>query len=138
MKMAPRRLKTARNSTIVAALLLVGSALFGILLPRPAAAFLSCDPMTLQKAAPDGTTITSATMNASPVAYCDVLGTIATSSEGQNNTVIFELGLPSAWVGDFVLIGQRRLCREPAGRHRRPIHRRGQLWPSRGGDRYRA
>ena len=105
MKMAPRRLKTARNSTIVAALLLVGSALFGILLPGPAAAFLSCDPMTLQKAAPDGTTITSATMNASPVAYCDVLGTIATSSEGQNNTVIFELGLPTAWVGDFVLIG---------------------------------
>jgi feruloyl esterase len=66
---------------------------------------LSCDTTTIQGMAPTGTTITSAAMVTSPVTYCDVKGTIATSTDGQINTVIFELGLPNIWIGDFVFIG---------------------------------
>ncbi len=104
MKIAPRFLNTARPSALAAALLLASCAIAIALRPGTAAAFLNCDATTLQGVAPAGATIASATMHASP-SYCDVLGTIATASEGQNNTVIFELGLPSAWLGDFVMIG---------------------------------
>ncbi|HLK87020.1 MAG TPA: tannase/feruloyl esterase family alpha/beta hydrolase [Candidatus Binataceae bacterium] len=105
MKIAPRRPHhPARASAMTFARLLISGALVLALQPRTAAAFLSCDATTLQGVAPAGTTIASATMHASP-SYCDVLGKIATASEGQNNTVIFELGLPSAWLGDFVMIG---------------------------------
>jgi feruloyl esterase len=81
-----------------------------IIFARPAMAMLSCDKVMIQGVAPGDTTITSAAMVTSmtPAAtYCDVKGSIATSSNGQNNTVLFELGLPSSpsWVGDFVFIG---------------------------------
>lgn len=73
--------------------------------PAGATVLLSCDQATIQGVAPDNTTIISATPVTAPVTYCDVRGSIATSSNGQNNTVLFALGLPNDWRGDFVFIG---------------------------------
>jgi feruloyl esterase len=98
-------MKTVRASIPLSGLLVVAIALAGVLIARPAAATLACDAPTIQGVAPSDTTITSAAIATSPVTYCDVKGTIATSTGGQNNTVIFELGLPNAWIGDFVFIG---------------------------------
>ena len=66
---------------------------------------LSCDQATIQGVSPNNTTIISATPVTAPVTYCDVRGSIATTSSGQNNTVLFALGLPNDWRGDFVFIG---------------------------------
>ena len=86
-------------------LTVIAIALVGILGARPAGATLSCDAATIQGVSPNNTTIISATPVSSPVAYCDVRGSIATTSSGQNNTVLFALGLPDDWRGDFVFIG---------------------------------
>ena len=101
-------MKTSRARIPLIGLLVVAIALAGVLIARPAAATLTCDAPTIQTVAPANTTITSAAMvtSVTPAAvYCDVKGTIATSTGGQNNTVIFELGLPNRWIGDFVFIG---------------------------------
>ena len=99
-----------RGSLQANLLVLAASSLAGILVARPAIATISCDATTIQGVAPGNTTITSAAMVTSttpPATYCDVKGSIATSSGGQNNTALFELGLPSSptWTGDFVFIG---------------------------------
>jgi hypothetical protein len=98
-------MRTVRASIPLSGLLAVAIALAGVLIARPAAPTLACDAPTIQGVAPSDTTITSAAIASSPVTYCDVKGTIAPSTNGQNNTVIFELGLPNAWIGDFVFIG---------------------------------
>jgi feruloyl esterase len=97
------RIRIPLNGLLVAAI-----ALAGVLIARPASAMLSCDTMTIQGTAPMGTTITSAAIVTSvtpPVTYCDIHGTIATSTDGQSNTVIFELGLPNSWNDIFVFLG---------------------------------
>src|SRR5882757_10023910 len=66
---------------------------------------LTCDVPTIQGVAPGDTTIVSAESKSSPVAYCDVKGAIATSTAGQNNSVIFELGLPDTWNGALLFLG---------------------------------
>jgi len=89
-------------------LLAVAIALASVLISRLAAATPTCDVLSIQAVAPVGTTISSAAMVTSvtpSVTYCNVLGSIATSSGGQTNTVIFELGLPNTWSGDFLFIG---------------------------------
>ena len=98
-------METSRARNPLRGLLVAAIALAGVLIARPSSAMLSCDTKTIQDTAPTGTTITSAAIVTSPVTYCDVKGTIATSSDGQTNTVLFELGLPNTWSGDFVFIG---------------------------------
>jgi Tannase and feruloyl esterase len=101
--METSRARNPHRGLVVAAI-----ALASVLNAGPSSAMLSCDTTTIQGKAPTGTTITSAAIVTSvtpPVTYCDVKGSIATSTDGQNNTVIFELGLPNAWIGDFVFIG---------------------------------
>jgi feruloyl esterase len=46
----------------------------------------------------------SATAQSDPVAYCDVLGYVTTTHPSPNQ-VNFELGLPAAWNGRFLFIG---------------------------------
>ncbi|HUN59061.1 MAG TPA: tannase/feruloyl esterase family alpha/beta hydrolase [Candidatus Binataceae bacterium] len=81
--------------------------LFAAMAPNAAAATLSCDPATLGAALPASlnATITSATALTTPVSYCDVVGTIATSTYGQPGSVGFEVGLPVTWNGRFLFIG---------------------------------
>ncbi|HUN59670.1 MAG TPA: tannase/feruloyl esterase family alpha/beta hydrolase [Candidatus Binataceae bacterium] len=70
-----------------------------------------CDKASLQQAAPSGTTITDATNETLPapyqsIAYCGVSGSIATTSNGESNQVLFALGLPvSSWNQNFLFIG---------------------------------
>jgi feruloyl esterase len=101
-------METSRARNPLRGLLVAAIALAGLLIARPSSAMLSCDTSTIltaiENTAPTGTTITAA-MVTSPVTYCDVKGSIATSSDGQTNTVLFELGLPNTWSGDFVFIG---------------------------------
>jgi feruloyl esterase len=70
---------------------------------------LSCDVATIQNqiqnTAPPGTTIISAEIKTVLTTYCDVKGEIATSTGSQNNTVIFEVGLPDTWFGAFLFWG---------------------------------
>jgi hypothetical protein len=75
--------------------------------PRAAAATLACDVATLQGALPSSLNVTlaSATSESSPVAYCDVIGAIATSTYGQPGSVGLEIALPLAWNGRFLFIG---------------------------------
>ena len=54
--------------------------------------------------APSDTTIVSATLQATPVSYCFVFGYVTTTHPGPNH-VNFELGLPDAWNGRFLFIG---------------------------------
>jgi feruloyl esterase len=89
-------------------LLAFAIALASVLIARPAGAMLTCDAPSIQGVAPSGTKITSAAIVISvtpPATYCNIFGSITTSSGGQANTVIFELGLPNNWSGDFLFIG---------------------------------
>ena len=101
-----------RKNRLIAGTALVRSILgvaiaFGAILPGSAARaqVLSCDVPTIQSVAPGDTTIVSAEIKSSPVVYCDVKGAIATSTAGQNNSVIFELGLPDTWNGALLFLG---------------------------------
>ncbi len=98
-------METVRSRVQLNGLRVAAIALAGVLIAGPATATLTCDQSTIQGVAPADTTITSVTSVSSPLAYCDVKGSIATSTDGQSNTVLFELGLPNAWIGDFVFIG---------------------------------
>jgi pimeloyl-ACP methyl ester carboxylesterase len=71
-----------------------------------ASAAVSCTQAGIQGIAPSDTTITSATLQSTPVIYCDIFGYVTTTNPGPNQ-VIFELGLPdpTAWNGGFVFTG---------------------------------
>jgi len=89
-------------------LLLIAILLAAILPARSARAqALSCDVPTIQGLFPPATntTIISAEIKTVLVTYCDVQGEIATSTGSQNNTVLFEVGLPDFWNGSFVFWG---------------------------------
>jgi hypothetical protein len=75
--------------------------------PRAAAATLACDAARLQGALPSSlnVTLTSATSQSTPVTYCNVIGTIATSTSGEPGSVGFEIALPALWNGRFLFIG---------------------------------
>jgi feruloyl esterase len=75
--------------------------------PNATAATLSCDPTTLAAALPASlnVSIASASVVATPVPYCDVIGAIATSTYGQPGLVGFEVGLPATWNGRFLFVG---------------------------------
>jgi feruloyl esterase len=105
-------METHRPRNPLIGLLITAIAFAGVLISSiPAhAATLTCDIPTLQAVSPGDTTITAADTitSTSPAAvYCDVKGSIATSSGSQSNTVLFELGLPDAdaWLGSFVFLG---------------------------------
>ncbi len=83
------------------------AASIALIAARGAWAAPGCDVGALQGAAPTGVTITAAAavvLNPT-TSYCDVRGAIATASGGQNGSVLFELGLPTPWNGNFVFIG---------------------------------
>ena len=69
-----------------------------------AQAAIGCTQSAIQSAAPPNTTIVSVTAQSDPVAYCDVLGYVTTTHPGPNH-VNFELGLPAAWNGRLLFIG---------------------------------
>jgi feruloyl esterase len=69
-----------------------------------AQAAIRCTRSAIQSAALPNTTIVSAIGQSDPVAYCDVLGYVTTNHPGPNQ-VNFELGLPVAWNGRFLFIG---------------------------------
>lgn len=71
---------------------------------RSVRAAIDCTQLAIQSVAPSNTTIVSATTQSDPVAYCDVLGYVTTTQPGPNH-VNFELGLPIAWNGRFLFIG---------------------------------
>ena len=71
---------------------------------RSAAVTLPCTQPVIQSIAPPDTTIVSATGQSDPVSYCDVRGYVATTNPGSNQ-VNFELGLPTAWNGRFLFVG---------------------------------
>ena len=64
-----------------------------------------CSQPGIQVLAPSDTTITSATAQINPAAYCDVFGYVTTQTDSTTNKVMFELGLPDAWNGGFELSG---------------------------------
>jgi feruloyl esterase len=82
--------------------------LFGLLLSGiqigKARAAVSCTKRGIQAIAPANTTITSAAVQSSPAAYCDVLGYVTTTNPGPNQD-IFELALPASWNGRFIFVG---------------------------------
>jgi feruloyl esterase len=103
-----RKYRLTSETDLVRLILRVAIALAAVLLARTAGAqVLSCDVPTIQSVVPADTTIVSAEMKTVLTTYCDVIGTIATSTAGQDNTVIFELGLPDTdtWNGSFVFWG---------------------------------
>jgi feruloyl esterase len=69
-----------------------------------AQAAVDCTQSAIQSAAPPNTKILSAMAQSDPVVYCDVLGYVTTTNPGPNQ-VNFELGLPAAWNGRFLFIG---------------------------------
>src|ERR1700745_4087588 len=69
-----------------------------------ALAAVPCTQSAIQTISPANTTIVSATPQTDPVAYCDVLGYVTTTHPGPNH-VNFELGLPAAWNGRLLFIG---------------------------------
>ncbi len=71
---------------------------------RSAAMSLPCTLPVIQSVAPPDTTIVSATEQSDPVSYCDVRGYVTTTHPGPNQ-VNFELGLPAAWNGRFLFVG---------------------------------
>lgn len=71
---------------------------------RSAWATIDCAQRAIQSVAPSDTTIMSATPQIDPVPYCDVLGYVTTTHPGPNQ-VKFELGLPGAWNGRILFIG---------------------------------
>ena len=75
--------------------------------PAAGAATLSCDPAALAAALPASlnVTISSASVLSTPVSFCDVIGSIATSTGGQPGAVGFEIGLPATWNGRFLFVG---------------------------------
>lgn len=68
-----------------------------------------CTQAVIQSLAPSGTTIVSAIEQTDPVSYCDVRGYVTTSNPGPNQ-VNFELGLPTAWNGRFLFVGNGGLA----------------------------
>ncbi len=60
-----------------------------------------CTVTDLQSVAPANVTITSATLTT----FCDIRGTIATTTDNQNGSVLFALGLPTVWNKMFIFIG---------------------------------
>jgi feruloyl esterase len=75
--------------------------------PRAQAGTLACDVATLESVLPSDldATISSAAPQSTPVAYCEVIGAIPTSTYGQAGLVEFEVALPAAWNGRFVFAG---------------------------------
>ncbi len=71
---------------------------------RSAAVTLPCTQPAIQSIAPPDTTIVSAIEQSDPVSYCDVRGYVTTTNPGPNQ-VNFELGLPAAWNGRFLFVG---------------------------------
>jgi feruloyl esterase len=65
---------------------------------------LPCTQAVIQSIAPSDTTIVSATEQSDPISYCDVRGYVTTNNPGPNQ-VNFELGLPTAWNGRFLFVG---------------------------------
>jgi Tannase and feruloyl esterase len=65
---------------------------------------LPCTRAVIARVAPSDTTIVAATWQSDPVSYCDVRGYVTTNNPGPNQ-VNFELGLPRAWNGRFLFIG---------------------------------
>ncbi len=101
MKRARRRLSWAAALALIAALGLTRAN------PAWAATTPGCEVNALQSVAPAHVTINAAAtvvLNLT-TSYCDVKGTIATVTGNQNGSVLFELGLPAPWNGNFVFIG---------------------------------
>jgi Tannase and feruloyl esterase len=75
--------------------------------PNAAAATLACDVAALQATLPASlkASINSASLQSTPVTYCDVIGAIPTSTYGQPGLVEFEVVLPATWNGRFVFAG---------------------------------
>lgn len=71
----------------------------------------TCDKPSMQLAAPAGVTITAVTNETLPApaqatSYCNIKGSIATSTAGQPNQALFALGLPtSSWNQNFLFVG---------------------------------
>src|ERR1700704_1482809 len=74
-------------------------------------AAVDCTLPAVQGIAPVDTTIVSATPVSTP-AYCDVIGYVTTTNPGPNQ-VKFELGLPTAWSGLFLFIGDGGFSGDP-------------------------
>ena len=66
-------------------------------------ATIACTPSAIQGIAPLDTTIVSATSVAAP-AYCNVIGYVIMINSVPNQ-VNFQLGLPTAWDGSFLFVG---------------------------------
>jgi len=98
-----------RRNSLVRLIWLIAGAI--IMASTSANATVTCDRASLQQAAPSGTTVTAATNETlpspyQPMSYCSVSGSIATSTDGQPNQVLFALGLPaSSWNQNFLFIG---------------------------------
>jgi Tannase and feruloyl esterase len=98
------------RNLLITLISVIAGAIINVASPANATA-ATCDKVSLQQAAPSGTTITDATNETLPppyqsLAYCNVSGSIVTSSDGQNNQVLFALGLPvSSWNQNFLFIG---------------------------------
>ena len=71
---------------------------------RSAAVTLPCTQPVIQSIGSPDTTIVSAIEQSDAVSYCDVRGYVTTNNPGPNQ-VNFELGLPTAWNGRFLFIG---------------------------------
>jgi feruloyl esterase len=69
---------------------------------RSAWAAIDCTQPAIQSIAPADTTIVSATPVTVPVAYCNIFGYVTTPGPNQVN---FQLGLPTAWNGLFLFVG---------------------------------
>jgi feruloyl esterase len=65
----------------------------------------ACSVTYFQSVAPANVTITSASMTTTAPIFCDIRGTIATTTDNETNSVLFALGLPELWNGRFVFIG---------------------------------
>ena len=99
---------SAHRKLLIGQILLI-AAVAGPMLEHSALAG-SCDKAVLQRSAPSGTTVTSASPQSVPApyqatTYCAVSGEIETSGNGQNNQVRFALGMPAEWNQNFLFIG---------------------------------
>jgi len=92
--------------------LLVSLSISLLAVPAAVRAAVTCDKASLQQSAPLNTTITAATTEAlpspyQPLTYCNVTGSISTSTAGQANQVLFVLGLPASWNQNFLFLGNK-------------------------------
>jgi feruloyl esterase len=98
-----------RGRPLIALWLLI-SLIFSLMAVSAEARAANCDKASLQPLVPTGTTITGATIETlappyQPLAWCSLTGSIATSSVGQSNQVLFAVGLPASWNQNFLFLG---------------------------------